>query len=50
VFTGHAKVTVPECSDRHYIIHRYSHAVKKYIPNALKTVLDEAVKIVNFIK
>jgi hypothetical protein len=44
------KGTAPECTNRHCIIHRpisYSLSVKE-IPNALKTVLNEAVTFVNF--
>ena len=43
------KMKAPNCSSSHCILHRQSLAVKKMPPN-LKLVLDEAVKIINFVK
>lgn len=48
-FVARVKNVVPEIESSHCIIHRQALAVKK-IPPVLKNVLDEAVKIVNFIK
>lgn len=43
------KEVAPKCTSSHCILHRQALAVKK-MPPSLKTVLDEAVKIINFIK
>jgi hypothetical protein len=37
------------CTSSHCILHRQALAVKR-MPNSLKSVLDNAVQIVNFIK
>jgi hypothetical protein len=37
------------CASSHCILHRHALTVKK-MPNSLKSVLDNAVQIVNFIK
>jgi hypothetical protein len=37
------------CTSSHCILHRHALAVKR-MPNSLKSVLDNAVQIVNFIK
>jgi K+-transporting ATPase A subunit len=47
-FISHAKTTTPECTSSHCIIH--CHAIAVMTPNALETLLDEAVKTVNCIK
>jgi hypothetical protein len=43
------KPIAKNCSSSHCIIHRQALAVKN-MPLSLKTVLDESVKIINFIK
>ncbi len=43
------KEVAKNCSGVHCILHRYALVTKK-IPESLKNVLDEAVKIINFIK
>lgn len=48
-FIVHVKAVSPECISSHCIIHHQTLAVKK-IPNALKLVLDNVVKIINCIK
>jgi hypothetical protein len=49
VFIAHVKAIAPECTNSHCIIHCQVFAAKK-IPNKLKVVLDEFMKIVNVIK
>jgi hypothetical protein len=48
-FIAYVKAIAPKCTNFHCIIIPYSLDVER-ITNALKRVLDEAVKIVNFIK
>jgi hypothetical protein len=48
-FIARAKAISRECCSSHCIIHCHAAVVKK-IPNALKMVLDNVVKIVNVIK
>ena len=43
------KQKVKECSISHCVHHRHALAVKKILPS-LKEVLDESLKIINFIK
>jgi len=43
------KQKIKECSISHCVLHRHALAVKK-MPSSLKEVLDESVKIINFIK
>ncbi|GFS73616.1 zinc finger BED domain-containing protein 5 [Trichonephila clavipes] len=43
------KIKAPNCSSSHCILHRQALAMKQ-IPSNLKLVMDEAVKIINFIK
>lgn len=43
------KNLAPNCTNSHCILHRQALAVKK-MPLSLKKVLDESVKIINFIK
>ena len=43
------KQKVKECSSSHCVLHRHALAGKK-MPPSLKEVLDESVKIINFIK
>jgi hypothetical protein len=46
-FTAHVKATVPECTSSNCIIHCQA-LIRKKISKALKKVLDEILKIVNF--
>jgi hypothetical protein len=48
-FIAYVKAIAPKCTNFHCIIIPYSLDVEK-VTNALKRVLDEAVKIVKFIK
>jgi hypothetical protein len=48
-FIAHVKAIAPECASSHWIIHCQTLAVKE-IPNALKTMLDEVVKIENVVE
>ncbi|GFV71583.1 zinc finger BED domain-containing protein 5 [Trichonephila clavipes] len=43
------KIKSPNCSSSHCILHRQALAMKQ-MPSNLKLVMDEAVKIINFIK
>ncbi|GFW33091.1 zinc finger BED domain-containing protein 5 [Trichonephila clavipes] len=43
------KIKAPNCSSSHCILHRQALAMKQ-MPSNLKLVMDEAVKIINFIK
>ncbi|GFV88733.1 zinc finger BED domain-containing protein 5 [Trichonephila clavipes] len=43
------KIKAPNCSSSHCILHRQALAIKQ-MPSNLKLVMDEAVKIINFIK
>ena len=43
------KQKVKECSSSHCVLYRHALAVKKMLPS-LQEVLDESMKIINFIK
>lgn len=46
---GHIKTVSTECKFTHCVLHREA-LVAKHLPDELKDVLDQSVKIVNFIK
>lgn len=46
---GHIKTVSPECKFTHCVLHREALAAK-HLPDDLRKVLDQSVKIVNFIK
>jgi hypothetical protein len=49
-FIAHVTAIAPECISSYCVVPRWVLALKKIKKNALKTVSEEGVKIVNFVK